>query len=172
MDDNSDNKAEILTKLRDEFAHWEALLPTLSAAQIMTPRAGAMTLKDELAHLWAWQQISRAHVRAASAEQLPVYPTWPVEIVPVDEGDLTMINDWIMLTYRDQPWPRVYADWRAGFADFLAVSEALPHEALFTAGKYIWLGDHRLVDVLLGSYDHHLEHRTDLMAWLRGSEVA
>jgi hypothetical protein len=162
----NEDKREILDKLRAEYASWEATLAGLSEAQATRSYVEGVSLKDELAHLWAWQQISRAHVRAAVQGRTPAYPTWPTQIVPGDEGDLDAINAWIQTTYGDQSWARIYADWRAGFQDFLVLIEAVDADALFAPGHYAWLNGFRLVDVLIGSYEHHQEHREELLVRL------
>lgn len=51
-------KDEILAKLRAEFAAWNAIFPTLSEAQVTQSRADAITIKDKIAHLWAWLRES------------------------------------------------------------------------------------------------------------------
>ena len=59
-----DMKEHILAALREEFEGWQVLLAGLSEEQITAPRQGEdWSLKDDMMHLWAWQQRSIAAFR-------------------------------------------------------------------------------------------------------------
>jgi hypothetical protein len=61
----------------------------------------------------------------------------------------------------------VHGDWRKGFWRFLELCETTPEEDLLTPGKYAWLGEYELAEVLTGSYSHHHEeHLQPLLARL------
>ncbi len=164
------NKTQLITRLRDEFDRWEALLAGLSEAQITARDLPAgLSIKDVVGHLRAWQQISIARMEAAQANREPVYEGWPAG--NPDDQNHEKINAWIHETYRDQPWPSVHRAWREGFVRFLELSEAIPEQTLMTKGLYPWLGEYALAGVLEGSYDHHHEeHYEPLAAWLRERE--
>ncbi|MEZ4657837.1 MAG: DinB family protein [Caldilineaceae bacterium] len=165
-------KTHILAALREEFDHWERVLANLSEAQITAvPQPGEMSIKDEIAHLWAWQQRSIARMEAGvdnTEPQMP--PWWPDATVTradaaVDHEEINdRINAQIYELYRDHTWAEVYAQWRAAFHHFLNVSEQVPEPALLDASRFAWLSGYSLADVLLGSYDHHQEHLDGLMA--------
>jgi hypothetical protein len=122
-----------------------------------------------IAHLWAWQQISIAHMDAATLNQQPNYPTWPEKIVvsPFDEGNVDDINAWNYEKYRDKPWADVYKDWRDGFLYFVETGESLSEQDLMDASKYAWMNGYALYDVLKGSCEHHAEHRGWVLDALR-----
>jgi hypothetical protein len=164
------NKAEIITELRDEFNRWEELLASLSEGQIVAPRFAAnWSIKDVIAHLWAWQQISIAHMDAAARSQQPEYPEWPEKIVvsPFDESDVDEINAWNYEKYRDKPWADVYNAWRDGYLHFVESSEAMAEQDLMDTSKYAWMNGYALCDVLKGSCEHHAEHRGWVLDMLR-----
>lgn len=168
-------KNHLLAALREEFEHWERVLAGLSEDQITAvPQAGEHSIKDEIAHLWAWQQRSIARLEAGlhgGEPQMP--PWWPNPTVtradasPAPEDDTDQINASIQAAYRDRPWAEVYNQWRTGFRHFLACSEQLAEPALLDASRYRWLSGYSLADVLLGSYDHHQEHLEKLLARLK-----
>ncbi|MEZ4712705.1 MAG: DinB family protein [Caldilineaceae bacterium] len=165
-------KTHILAALREEFDHWERLLAGLSEAQITAiPQPGEMSIKDEIAHLWAWQQRSIARMEAGAHNTEPQMPQWwPDATVTRADADVDhealndRINAQINALYRDTAWPEVYEQWRTEFLHFLNVSAQVPEAALLDASRYAWLSGYSLADVLLGSYDHHQEHLDGLMA--------
>ena len=160
-------KNHILAALREEFDQWEKVLATLSETQIMTVLPPAeLSVKDEIAHLWAWQQRSIARLEAGVNNTAPKLPQWLSDVDPENEADTDQINAYIYATYRDQPWPEVYSQWRTGFLRLLEVSEQIPEPALLDSSRYAWLGGYALAAVLIGSYDHHQEHLDKLLARL------
>lgn len=158
-------KTHLLAALREEFDHWERVLASLAEAQIITPpQPGASSIKDELAHLWAWQQRSIARMEAGLHNREPKMPSWLPSVAPESESNTDEINAHIYATYRDRAWGEVYKQWRTGFLHFLAISEQIPEPALLDSSRYGWLSGYSLADVLLGSYDHHQEHLDGLRA--------
>jgi hypothetical protein len=163
------NKTELLTLLRDEYARWEELLTGLSEERLTAPYLpGGLSIKDVVAHLMAWQQRSIARVQAAQQHTQPEFPAWPPDLDPEEDDDLNAINAWIYSTYKDEPWPDVYRRWRDGFRRFIEISETIPEDDLLTPGRFPWMGEYMLADVLYGSHGHHHdEHYPPLTAWLR-----
>ena len=164
------DKKQMLALLKEEFNQWEALLAGLSEAQIIAPHLSAnLSIKDVMAHLMVWQQLSIARLEAALLDKEPEYPRWPAELDPEpEEGPPDQMNAWIYETYRQQPWSSVYQAWRDGFLRFLELGEAIPENELLEVGRYSWLEGYALFAVLQGSYAHHHEdHLEPLLAWLR-----
>jgi hypothetical protein len=163
------NKQQVLDELRAEYERWEALLASLSEAQIIDPRLPAgLSLKDVVAHLWAWQQRTVARAEAALHDRQPAYPQWPAHLDPHAEDDLEEINAWIYATNREKSWPRVYADWREGFQRLLAAAQDVDEKDMFEEERYAWLPGMTLAFILEASGEHHREeHYGPLTAWLR-----
>ena len=162
------NKSEMLTLLQDEFDRWEALLGSLSQAQITAPNfIGAWSIKDVLAHLMTWQTRSIARLEAAQLDQAPEFPHWPEDLDPDFLESPDQINAWIYQRYHEEPWPEVYQNWQAGFQRFLELARAIPENDLLDAQKYSWMGGQALMTVLQSSYEHHqVEHLEPLLALL------
>jgi len=156
------DKQQILAMLREEFNRWEALLSGMSEEQVSAPRLpGDWSIKDVMGHLRAWQQVGIARLEAAVLDREPRFPAAPEGLDLDTENDVAALNAWIYATYRDQPWSSVYRDWRAGFLRFVELGDAIPERDLLEAGRYPWLRGYSLADGLLGSYEHHHEHRDD-----------
>ncbi len=163
------DKTQMLTMLREEFHRWEGLLTSISEEQITAPRLPSnLSIKDVVAHLRAWQQISVARLEAALHKRDPELPGWVSELGPDWEDDTDRTNAWIYQTNRDQPWSSVHRDWREGFLRFLELGQAIPEDDLVAPGRYAWLEGYQLSIVLQGSYEHHqVDHLEPLLAWLR-----
>src|SRR5215216_1087134 len=107
------DKKQIIQMLRKEFNRWEELLAGMSEEQITDPNLPSnLSIKDVIAHLWAWQQRSVARNEAALHDSEPRYPDWPERLGPDPNEDVDQTNAWIYETNKDKPWPKVYADWR------------------------------------------------------------
>ena len=161
-------KQHILTGLREERDEWDELLKQLDEAQMDAPLLPSdWSIKDEMAHLWAWQQRSIARCEAALRDRAPEFPRWEAGVDPEVEESTDQVNGWIYQAYRDQPWSEVYHQWRDGFQRLLALAEQVSERDLLDSGRYPWLNGYPLALVLLGTYDHHQEHFDKLQAWLR-----
>ena len=163
------DKKQHLALLKEEFNRWEELLAGMSEEQINVPLTpSTFSIKDTLAHLRSWQQISIARLEAAQLNQEPVLPTWLAGLDPESEEDRDQFNARIYETYHRQPWSRVHQDWRDGFLRFLKLGEEIPENDLADTEKYPWLKGYSLFAFLQGSYEHHHdEHLVPLLAWLR-----
>ncbi len=168
------NKQQILSMAKAEFSRWGELLGSLSEAQITAPRLpDNLSIKDTMAHLMAWHQLSIARLEAALQEQELELSEWLAYLATeLPDEEPNEINAAIYEKYRDRPWSIVYQDWRAGFLRFLELGQAIPEERMMDAKRYSWLEGYSLADVLTGSYEHHHnDHLEPLLAWL-GQQAA
>jgi len=153
------DKTQIITLLREQFNLWEGFLTGIDEEQITAPnRIASLSIKDIVAHLTAWQQISVARLEAALNNGQPEYPKWLGGFKPDSEDDLDKINARIYIYYRGQPWLDIHREWRTRFLHFLEFAEAMPEKDLFEEGRYAWLNGDALSAVLRGTYEHHVEH--------------
>jgi hypothetical protein len=158
------DKNQMLTMLKDEFNRWEALLAGMSEEQITAPHPTSnWSIQDVIGHLRAWQQVSIARLEAAQLDRDPLYPEWLAGSDPESDEELDQFNARIYTAHHQRPWPSVYQDWRQGFLRFLQLGEAIPEEHLSDTTKYPWLDGYPLFAVLEGSYNHHTEHREELL---------
>jgi hypothetical protein len=161
-------KEKINTMFREVFDRWEELLAGLNEEQITAAnRIGELSIKDILAHLAAWQQVSLARMQAALQNQQPEYPGWPPELDTVHETNLDQTNAWIYQTYRSQAWPAIHKEWRERFLRILEIAQSIPENDFLETGRYSWLDEYPLSAVIKGSCEHHQEHLDSLLALLR-----
>jgi hypothetical protein len=160
-------KDHILTALREQIIRWEELLDRLNSDQIGAPLSPSnWSIKDVLSHLSAWQQRSIARLEAALSDREPVFPKWPPELDPDLEVNTDQINAWIYETHRDEAWGTVRQSWKDGFSRLLVLSERISERELMDESRYTWMEMQPLALILIGTYDHHLEHLDKLLAWL------
>ena len=161
-------KEHILAALKEQFNRWEELLKNLSEEQITTPRFDYdWSIKDVIAHLWAWQQISTARMEAAVHDRAPEFPTWITELDGDWEENADQTNARIYETNRHKSWSEVYQNWREGFLNLLDAADPIPEKDLLDASRYSWLKGYSVAFVLVASYDHHQEHLEKLIAALQ-----
>lgn len=164
-------KDHILTALREQFDSWEELLASLSEEQITAPHFDLdWSIKDVIAHLWGWQQISIARMEAGMLDREPEFPKWVIELQGVWEENADQTNARIYEINHEKPWSEVYQNWRDGFLRFLELGNKISERDLLDGDKYPWLKGYSLAFILVASYDHHQEHLEKLVDWLREDE--
>ena len=166
-----ENKTQLIAQLQEQFDQWEKVIGTLSEAQIEIPLTpSTFSIKDTLAHLRAWQQLSIARLEAAQADRAPVFPDWVAGEDP-DADDADPFNARIYAATHQLPWAIVHQNWRAGFLKLLKVAAEISEEDFNTEGKYSWLNGYALSAILQGTYEHHVEHLDSLRDWRRQQEA-
>jgi hypothetical protein len=164
-------KDHILTALREQFDSWEELLARLSEEQIVAPRFDYdWSIKDVIAHLWAWQQISIARMEAGAQDREPEFPGWITSLGEDWEENADRVNALTFETNHNKPWPEVYQNWREGFLRCLGAGKEISERDLLDGDRYSWLKGYSLAFILVASYDHHQEHLEKLRDWLRSHE--
>jgi len=161
-------KEHILAALREQFARWDEILASLDEAQMTTPRFDlGWSIKDILAHLWAWQQISIARMEGGLHHREPELPPWIVESIENWEEDSDRVNALTFETQHFKPWTEIYQNWKNGFLHFIQLGEKISERDLLDGDQYPWLNGFPLAFILIASYDHHQEHLQKLQTWLR-----
>ena len=160
-------KEHILVALREQFYSWEKLLTSLSEEQITTPHFDLdWSIKDVIAHLWGWQQISIARMEGGLQDWEPEFPKWIMELHGVWEENANQTNARIYEINHEKSWSEIHQNWREGFLRFLELGSKISERDLLDGDKYAWLKGYRLAFILVASYEHHQEHLEKLVTWL------
>jgi len=160
-------KDHILTALREQFDRWEELLASLSEEQLTTPSFDLdWSIKDVMAHLWGWQQISIARMEGGLYNREPEFPQWVTELGTVWEEDANQTNARIYENFHKKSWTEVHQNWRDGFLRFLELGNGISERDLLDGDKYPWLKGYSLAFILVASYDHHQEHLEKILSHL------
>jgi hypothetical protein len=161
-------KEHILAALREQFISWEELLASLTEKQINAPHFDlSWSIKDVMAHLWAWQQISISRMEAGVHDREPEYPKWITTLGAEWEEDANRVNALTFETNHKKPWSEIYQNWKSGFLYFLKLGNEISERDLLDRDRYPWLKGYPLAFILIASYDHHQEHLEKLLNWLR-----
>lgn len=160
------NRDELITQLHSIYDKWEELLGRMNVEDIVRPRFERdWSVKDFIAHLWAWQQISVARFEAALRGGDPSYPAWLQGTDPfVAEEHTEVFNARVRAGNQDRSWADVHQDWSQTFLRLIDLAERTPDDALFEEGRYTWLMGYPLSGVLTGSLEHHEEHYEEISA--------
>jgi hypothetical protein len=152
-------KGHVLAALKEQFDRWEELLASLSEEQITAPHFDFdWSIKDVMAHLWVWQQISIARMDGGLNNREPELPKWIVNNIENWEEDADRVNAVTFETYHEKPWSEIYRNRRDGFLKFLDLGNKISERDLLDGDRYSWLEGHSLACILVASYDHHQEH--------------
>jgi hypothetical protein len=152
-------KDHILTALKEQFEAWEGLLVKLTEEEITAPKFDLdWSIKDVIAHLWAWQQISIARMEGGLYKREPRLTAWIVESVENWEEDADRVNALTFETQHQKPWAEIHQNWKIGFLHFIQLGSAIAERDLLDGDKYPWLKGYSLALILIASYDHHQEH--------------
>ena len=160
-------KTHILAALQELFENWEKLLGNLSEEQLMAPAFDLeWSIKDVMAHLWAWQQISIARLEAGLIEKEPKFPAWITDSSEDWEENANQVNARTFEKYHYTSWSQVYENWRNGFLQLLETGKKISERDLLDGDRFSWLHGYSLAAILIASYDHHQEHFEKLTEWL------
>src|SRR5215211_9151619 len=119
-------KEHILAALQEQFESWEKLLSSLDEKEITTPHFDFdWSIKDVMAHLWAWQQISIARLASGVQGREPEYPQWILAIGEDWEEDSDRVNALTFENSHEKPWALVYRNWKSGFLHFLGLANKI-----------------------------------------------
>ena len=154
------NTAELLTHIQAEYDRFEALLASLREEQMTTPGVnGTWSVKDNLAHLTAWQDYQTSRLQGVLSGGEPSDPTSGLE-------DEDAQNDYYYQQFKDQPLAEVLARFRASYQRVMAATASLSWEAL--NAPFPWYNN----DVSVGAYtlgntsEHYEEHGELIRHWL------
>jgi hypothetical protein len=156
------NKQQLINRIREERAAWEALLAGIDDESPDRPGAmGDWTFKDLVAHLTAWWRHELRKPEAALRGGQPGPAAWP-------EGlDTDGINEWVYRTNRDRPLRDVLEDSSTAWRQLEDYVTALPEQDLTDPGRFDWLDGQALGPVALNDFVGHLhdEHGQEIRDW-------
>jgi len=164
---SSTPKEAVLARIRDEQAHWHALLAEVGEERMEWPGPmGNWTFKDLVAHLSGWRERTIRRLEAAGRGQPEPAAPWPAHLPSDDE-----INEWIYEQNRHRPLRDVLADAEAQFDRLAAAVRALPDADVTAPRRFTWLEGLALAEADLFAHLHE-EHDPSIRAWLARLETS
>ncbi len=152
------SKEQLLEKMRSGYDAFSALLSSLSEAQLTTPNVnGGWSIKDNIAHLSAWQRRQIARDQAVrEGIELPD----PTPGMSIDE-----INELYYQQNKDRALADILDEFHETAQSLQESIEALTDEQLNS--PITWLNGRTLASYVAGdSYEHYEEHTEIIQQWL------
>jgi hypothetical protein len=155
------DKSKLLNEIRTGYSAFEAVLAPLSAKQMTTPGVnGQWSIKDNIAHLNAWQRRLINMLRATrEGVDLPD----PTPGLTEEE-----INEMFYQQNKDRPLAEVQAEFHSTYQQVLQSIQGLSNDELnkplsWREGRPIWPW------VAGNTYEHYQEHAQIIQDWLARS---
>jgi hypothetical protein len=149
-------KSELLANIRRERAMLDALVSSLSEAEMIAPELDAgWSVKDALAHISAWERLCLRWIREGRREE-----------GPFTQASIDAFNDGIYEGHRVHTLGDVLAESRESYAALVAMVEALTDDL---DAPPAWAPGRPLGEIISSNADeHYREHIGQIEAWLRG----
>jgi hypothetical protein len=152
-------KAALLEAIHQERTLLEKKIASLTPEEMVWPGSmDSWSVKDILAHLVDWEQRFIGWYEAGRRGEEVHTPapgmTW---------RDLPRLNQEGYERHRDCPLADVLADFQSSFQQILALVQSISEEEMFSAERYPWTGNWRLVGYIAGNTcDHYRWARTQV----------
>jgi hypothetical protein len=166
--DSFSTKQQLIARIRDERAEWEALLAEVGEQRMDQPGAmGDWTFKDAVAHLTSWWLKGVMYLDAARSGEQPVSP-WP------EDWDVEAVNQQVYTVNNDRPVREVLRDASEVWQHLEDLVQALPEADLIEPGRFEWMDGQALGPTALQDFFGHFheEHEPELRAWLARSTAS
>lgn len=128
------NQTELLERAEAMYDRLMGEIDGLSLDTIVAgDTVGEWSIKDVIAHLYAWQQMTVRWYQAGEAGENPVTPseeyTW---------REIPALNQHIYETYKNVEWDTILSDFKTSHQDTLSLIKMLDNDELFTPQVYNW----------------------------------
>jgi len=158
------SKRELLDFVEDERRQLDAVLASLTEAELLTPGIeGNRNVKDLIAHMTDWEQRM---VKWTNESLSGVVPQRPAPGMSWD--DLDQLNEQIYLANKDKKPAEVLSASSNSYAQALELVRRLTEQDLFDGSRFAWRnGDPLWHMVAANTWWHYKEHREQMEAWLK-----
>jgi hypothetical protein len=150
------DKTELMQRIQREWAALERAVDGLSDEQMSVPDTGGWSIKDNLAHLAAWEHYMRqCHLR-----NLPPHEVMGVDKETYEKLDENGLNEILFQRNRHRSVPEILAELRGSHEQTLADLEQMSFADLM---KPRYADDPETRPVIIwvtgNTYEHYKEHR-------------
>jgi hypothetical protein len=154
-------KAEFLAKIQEQWQELMAFIDPLSPEQMMVKDAGGWTIKDNLAHISAWERFITANqFEGQTAPQAFGLPA--DEFARLDEAGYNAI---ILQRNLDRPLGDVLTNLTRTHAALIERLEALSEEDLHTLMFSVGVKPEEVMTwIINNTFDHYAEHLRTIQA--------
>jgi hypothetical protein len=157
--EESPSKIHILADMQSEWLLLEQTLNRLSEEQLLAPGVtGKWSVKDDLAHINAWEKVLIDRMECVLTGQPVKYP--PIRT----NDDVELFNSRTYLENRERSLSSVQLEFRSLYSGLLTMLEALDEATLTRPIPWDWASDDlRLWHIIVANTsDHYREHRLEI----------
>ena len=153
------NKKDLMKRIEREWSALMRAIGSVTPEQMSAPMAGGWSIKDNLAHLAAWEQFLVHH----HIQGQPPHQVMQIDIETFKRLDETGINAMIRKVNRFRPAADVLANLRRSHDEVLRTLEAMSFDDLMKP-RYSDDPEKRpLIGWVVGNtYEHYNEHRGNI----------
>jgi hypothetical protein len=157
------SKPHLLAEIRGQRDALDALLARVPADQLSRPLPGDdWSIKDILAHIFAWEQVLLYWWQAGQGHEIPTDPS-----PNLSHEEIERLNTDFYQAHRHRPLAEVQAHYRRSYTQVMAILEAAPAAALEQPGYFPWAEGQPFASFVIGNTsDHYQEHRLQIANWL------
>lgn len=155
-------KSDLLYRIADGYAAWAATIDAAPPREMTLPDLhGGWSIKDEVAHVTAWEARVLAVLHAVLAGDAPPHPP-----LVGDAQKIEVMNAEIFNASRRRALDDVLADMERMHAAFARAVEELSDDAIFDPHHFAWMkGEPLLVAIAGDTYEHYPEHMRNILRW-------
>jgi hypothetical protein len=151
-------KAALLQGIHKERKRLEDAIAGFSPELMSSAsRPDAWSVKDNLAHIVAWEQKLLEWYNTGLVRKNQAMPQWN------QPGLIDEINLKIYQRNRDRRLDDVLREFRVSYQQILNTVESIPGDGMFTSGKYDWTGKGTLADYIVGNTSHHYSDHVEMI---------
>jgi len=152
-------KATLLDNIQNGYNQFEALVSPLNQEQMTTLHVnGPWSIKDNIAHLTAWQDYLLNQLQGLLDGQQP-----PAFMPGLSEDE---INEGFYQLNKDRPLSEVIADFSLSYQRVLAAVQSISEEALNSPFPWSKSGNPVWGLTVGNTYEHYEEHGGIIRRWL------
>jgi uncharacterized protein (TIGR03083 family) len=150
------DKAELMDRIQREWTALQRAIAGLSEVQMSVPDAGGWSIKDNLAHLSAWENFMRQHY----LHLLPPHEVMGIDEETFKQADENVLNAILFQRNKDRSVADVLAELRHSHEQVLADLDQMSFADLMKP-RSVDDPEARLLleGVVNNTCDHYLEHR-------------
>lgn len=156
------NKPALLDNIHTARTQLETLIRGLGDTQLTTPGVlGAWSVKDILAHLAAWEQLTLERLNAGLGNR-PL----PMRLIKTAE-DIQWMNEKVYARNRDRSLIDVQDDFRMAHQRLMEKVEDIDKKILQNPARLEWTNGRPLWELIAdNTYLHDAEHQNAIETWL------
>jgi uncharacterized protein (TIGR03083 family) len=153
------NMTELMLRIQREWTALQRAIDGLSEAQMSVPDAGGWSIKDNLAHLTAWENFMRQHY----LHHLPPHEVMGIDEETFKQADETGLNAIIFQRNQARSLADVLTELRRSHEQVLADLDQMSFADLMKPRDADDPEQRPLMGWVTGNtYEHYLEHRTTI----------